>query len=307
VKLLKRNWQELSKDTIPNLFSINNKIGIMSGRLSEPVTEKIQDFPKNTWKSEFEKASVCGFESIEWIFDAYDKNPIMNNDGINEIKHISEQTSITINSLLADFFMEKKLFNVSEFDLQKNLDILKNLIKNINRLGIKILELPFVDSSSLKTKEEQSQVISNLEKILPLLEEYDVFLTLETDLPPTSFNALILSFNHPNIKANYDVGNSASLGYDMKEELNLYGDLIYNIHIKDRKYCGGTVPLGEGDVDFELFFNLLQKINYNSELIIQGARERSIKPEDTCIKYLQFVKKFVDRHQLYNNSKGNVT
>ena len=65
--------------------------------------------------------------------------------------------------------------------------------------------------------------------------------------------------------------------------------------------------MGEGDVDFELFFNLLQKINYNSELIIQGARERSIKPEDTCIKYLQFVKKFVDRHQLYNNSKGNVT
>ena len=231
----------------------------------------------------------------------------MNNDGIDQIKHFSEQTDITINSLLADYFMEKKLFSVSEFDLQKNLEVLRNLIKNSNRLGIKILEIPFVDSSSLKTKEEQSQVLSNIEKIVPLLEEYDVFLTLETDLPPTSFNALILSFNHPNIKANYDVGNSASLGYDMKEELNLYGDLIYNIHIKDRKYCGGTVPLGEGDVDFELFFNLLQKINYNGELIIQGARERSVKPEDTCIKYLQFVKKFVDRHQLYNNSKGNVT
>ena len=231
---------------------------MMSGRFSEPITEKIQAFPKNTWKSEFEKASVCGFESIEWIFDTYDKNPIMNNDGINEIKHISEQTSITINSLLADFFMEKKLFNVSEFDLQKNLDVLKNLIKNSYRLGIKILEIPFVDSASLKTKEEQSQVISNLEKILPLLEECDVFLTLETDLPPTSFNELILSFNHPNIKANYDIGNSASLGYDMKEELNIYGDLIYNIHIKDRKYCGQTVPLGEGDADFELFFNLLQ-------------------------------------------------
>ena len=119
MKLLKRNWQELSKDTIPNLFSINDKIGIMSGRFSETNAEKIQGFPKNTWKSEFEKASVCGFESIEWIFDTYDKNPIMNNDGINEIKHISEQTSITINSLLADFFIEKKLFNVSEFDLQK--------------------------------------------------------------------------------------------------------------------------------------------------------------------------------------------
>jgi hexulose-6-phosphate isomerase len=203
--------------------------------------------------------------------------------------------------------MEKKLFNVSEFDLQKNLEVLRNLIKNSNRLGIKILEIPFVDSSSLKTKEEQSQVISNLEKILPLLEEYDIFLTLETDLPPISFKELILSFNHPNIKANYDVGNSASLGYDMKEELNLYGDLICNVHVKDRKYRGQTVPLGSGNADFELFFNLLQKTNYSGELIIQGAREYDVKPEETCMKYLQFVKKFVDKYQLYNNNESNGT
>ena len=65
--------------------------------------------------------------------------------------------------------------------------------------------------------------------------------------------------------------------------------------------------MGEGDVDFELFFNLLQKINYNGELIIQGAREHGVKPEDTCIKYLQFVKKFVDRYQLYNNNESNGT
>ncbi len=284
-----------------------NKIGIMSGRLSEPLTKKIQEFPRNTWKYEFEKASVSGFESLEWIFDVWDKNPVMNNDCINQIKHISEQTGITINSLLADFFMEKKLFNVSEFDLQKNLEVLRNLIKNSNRLGIKILEIPFVDSSSLKTKEEQSQVISNLEKILPLLEEYDIFLTLETDLPPISFKELILSFNHPNIKANYDVGNSASLGYDMKEELNLYGDLICNVHVKDRKYHGQTVPLGSGNADFELFFNLLQKTNYSGELIIQGAREYDVKPEETCMKYLQFVKKFVDKYQLYNNNESNGT
>ena len=95
-----------------------DKIGIMSGRLSEPLTKKIQEFPRNTWKYEFEKASVSGFGSIEWIFDAWEKNPIMHNDGINQIKHISEHTGITINSLLADYFMEKKLFGVSEIDLQ---------------------------------------------------------------------------------------------------------------------------------------------------------------------------------------------
>ena len=227
-----------------------NKIGIMSGRLSEPLTKKIQEFPRNTWKYEFEKASVSGFRTIEWIFDAWNKNPVMNNDGIDQIKHFSEQTDITINSLLADYFMEKKLFSVSEFDLQKNLEVLRNLIKNSNRLGIKILEIPFVDSSSLKTKEEQSQVLSNIEKIVPLLEEYDVFLTLETDLSPISFKELIISFNHPNIKANYDVGNSTSLGYDMEEELNLYGNLTggsdYHLY-KRYTHDDFNPPIVEGD------------------------------------------------------------
>lgn len=111
------------------MSKIRNKIGIMNGRLSEPISRKIQEFPKNSWKYEFEKASVCGFELIEWIFDIYDKNLIMNNDGIKEIKHISEKTGIIINSVLADFFMEKKLFNVSEFDLQKNLEV-ENMLKN---------------------------------------------------------------------------------------------------------------------------------------------------------------------------------
>ena len=61
---------------------MNNKIGIMSGRLSQPINQAIQTFPKETWKDEFEKANRIGFEKIEWIFD-YQKNPIMEDDGAN--------------------------------------------------------------------------------------------------------------------------------------------------------------------------------------------------------------------------------
>jgi len=74
------------------------------------------------------------------------------------------------------------------------------------------------------------------------------------------------------------------------------GNLIENIHIKDRKLCGITVPLGTGDVNFDLFFNLLKKINYSKELIIQGARESNIQCENTANKYLLFVQEFVDKY-----------
>lgn len=215
----------------------------MNGRLSTPIGNKIQEFPKNTWESEFDKANSCGFELIEWIFDTNDKNPIMTDDGIQKIKQISERTGVHINSVLADFFMEKKLVNVSEFELTQNLDVLRNLVLNSAKLGATIVEIPFVDSSSLTNIDEQKQLVSNLEKTLSLLEENHIILTLETDLPPNEFKELLLSFNHHCIKANYDVGNSAALGYDLKEEMVYYGNLIGNIHIKDRQTSRQDSPI----------------------------------------------------------------
>ena len=53
-----------------------------------------------------------------------------------------------------------------------------------------------------------------------------------------------------------------------------YGKRILNIHIKDRPYKGNTVPLGEGDVDFDNFFQLLKKYNYKGNLILQTARSK---------------------------------
>jgi len=280
-----------------------NKIGIMNGRLSEPLGTKIQEFPYMTWRDEFVKASDYGFESIEWIFDTYLQNPIMNIDGIKKLKQLSKQYDITINSVLADFFMEKKLTNVSQTELEKNLDILKKLIKNCNALDVEILEIPFVDSSSLQTKSDQYNVRINLESVLKLLDEYNLCLCLETDLPPIEFRDFLLSFEHPNIKANYDVGNSAGLGYDMQEEFENFGKLITNVHIKDRKYSGNTVPLGTGNVDFQLFFELLKQNNYSGDFIIQGAREAGIDSDETAKKYLKFVKELVDKY-LSNDSNN---
>jgi len=272
----------------------------MGGRLSDPIGNEIQSFPKYSWQEEFEKAERCGFDLIEWVFDLYEKNPILDNDGIKKIKFLSKKYSVRINTICADYFMKRKLFNVSDYQLEENLDVLKNLIQRSHELGIEILELPFVDSSSLKSKNDEEQLIHNLQKILPLAEDMDIKLTLETDLPPSHFKTLLTRFDHPNIKANYDTGNSTALGYDVKEELNVLGSWIVNIHIKDR-ICGGrTVPLGTGDTDFDSFFSTLAKINFNGSLVIQGAREPSneITPEVTCKKYLYFVKQYVDKYFL---------
>jgi len=279
---------------------MHNKIGIMLGRLSSPINNNIQQFPLNSWRNEFEKASKLGFNCIEWIYDLNKNNPIFND--LDELKILSEKNNLTINSVCADYFMEKKLFNVSEYDLSMNLKKLNQLIKNCNKLDIEILEIPLVDSSSIQNEKFRNEFISNLNSSLLIAEENQVFLTLETDLHPKSFQKLVLDFDHPNIKINYDIGNSVSLGYDPSLELSILSKWIKNIHIKDRLYNSHTVPLGEGDVNFELFFTTLSKIHYSESLIIQGAREdlenNQISPEQTCSKYLNFVKHYVSKYSV---------
>lgn len=281
------------------------KIGIMSGRLSEPINNQIQAFPANSWKDEFQKAQICGFDSIEWVFDLQ-PNPILDNDGLNQIKLLSDKHKIQISSVCADYFMKKMLFNVSEYDLQKNLIILQKLIQQCYRLEIEILEIPFVDSSSLKTKNDENQIVINLQKIINLAISQNVKITLETDLHPTNFKNLLEKFNNSNIGANYDSGNSTALGYDPKVELQTLKPWLSNIHIKDRFYHGTTVPLGNGDTNFDLVFSTLAKINYNGQLIIQGAREdhNMIEPQVTCLKYLEFVRNYAFKHDLISRPRG---
>ena len=241
------------------------KIGIMSGRLSPPKNNQIQCFP-STWESEFSLARDCGFDSIEWIFDL-ESNPILDSSGRSLIKSLSKQNNLQINSICCDYFMKKKLFDVSSNELEKNLQTLSDIIYACNYLEIKKIEIPLIDSSSLKSEFHKSQLIDSIKKIIPLLSS-NTFIVLETDLAPYNFKIFLENFDSNKIMANYDTGNSTSFGYSVKEEFGNYGKYISNIHIKDRIFHGKTVPLGTGDTNFDLFFSEISKINYFDELII---------------------------------------
>ena len=178
---------------------------------------------------------------------------------------------------------------------ENNYNVLEKIIESSKKIGIKNIEIPLVDSSSLKNEDDKRQFLKLIKRVIPKLDN-KMQIVLETDLPPKKFREFIELFQSDKIKANYDTGNSTALGYNMKEEFEEISKYFANIHIKDRKLHGNTVPLGEGDVDFELFFRELSKIDYNGELIIQGARQDS--KEDyvtTCKNYLKIVKQYLDK------------
>ena len=105
------------------------------------------------------------------------------------------------------------------------------------------------------------------------LKDYKINISLETDLDSSEFVELIKAVNSPFIKINYDTGNSASLGYNLSEEFNAYGEFISDIHIKDRLVNGGSVFFGTGDFNYHEFVKCFNTINYNGPIIMQVFRD----------------------------------
>jgi hexulose-6-phosphate isomerase len=127
---------------------------------------------------------------------------------------------------------------------------------------------------------------------MPLAEETEIEIHLETSLGPAEFAKLLDRIPHPKLKVNYDSGNSSSLGYAPTDEFAAYGDRIGSVHIKDRVLNGGTVPLGTGNADFKSLFSCLEKISYAGDFTLQVARATPGDEVAWAKQNLAFVRRY---------------
>ena len=129
--------------------------GVMQGRLSTVVNNKIQAFPEKYWKTEFSKAKKLGLKSIEWTLDYKNlhKNPIFSKKGQIIIKKLSKKYSVKINSLTGDCFMQKPFWKNK--NNKKLIDDLKKIIDSCKKLGIKFIVIPLVDNGSINNNNDR--------------------------------------------------------------------------------------------------------------------------------------------------------
>jgi hexulose-6-phosphate isomerase len=254
-------------------MGLTNEIGIMQGRLSPRIDGKIQAYPASTWQKEFEIAQEIGYAAIEWIVEKpVETNALMTTSGKTEIKKVIASTGVRIDYVCADIFMQQPLVRMSEETKSQNKEYLLEILKNAKEVGAIGVEIPFVDNSSIKSETEKQEFIDTMQDAFKLAKDLDIKISLETDLSPIAFKELLEQIDLNFIQANYDIGNSASLGYDPEEELDAYGQRILNVHVKDRKLGGTTVPLGTGSADIQGVFQKLNEIGYAGGITMQAAR-----------------------------------
>jgi len=250
------------------------KLGIMQGRLGPPEAQRFQCFPKSRWREEFPLAAAAGLDTIEWIYDAYGEevNPLATDSGIEEMRGLCDRHCVQVESVCADWFMDRPLIRIDEATAQERWQRLRWLMKRCASMSIGRIVVPFVDAAAIQTSADLDTVAKRVNSLAGLMDETLVELHLETALPPADFAALLARLPHPGVRVNYDSGNSASLGFRPEDEFAAYGARVGSVHIKDRKLGAGTVPLGEGDTDFEALFAALARARYRGDFILQAAR-----------------------------------
>lgn len=252
-----------------------NPIGVMQGRLLPKYQGRYQAHPVGYWQEEFSRAAEMGLDCIEFILDFNDAeaNPLLISDGLDEILRESQKSGVKVYTVCADYFMEAPLHHTDEQIAEGSQGVLKRLLDHGQRLGLTDIVIPCVDQSSMRDMAAQDRFVERMKPLVEAAEKAGINLSLETDLAPQPFAALLQRFGSPCVTVNYDTGNSAAFGFDPAEELACYGAHISDIHIKDRMLGGGSVVLGTGNTQFERFFEALAPFGYKGPFIMQAFRD----------------------------------
>lgn len=252
-----------------------NSLGVMQGRLLPKFQGRYQAHPVGRWQEEFYLASKLGLDCIEFILDYNDAhlNPLFTESGSDALRKLVVETGVKVETICADYFMEAPLHSSNQNTTERSTAAMKTLVERGSNLGVSSIVLPCVDKSSLLTDEDFERFVVVVKSLMNDFEDYDIFLSLETDLKPDRFLSLLDEIGSEKVGVNYDIGNSAALGFDMDEELETYGVRVTDVHIKDRVYGGGPVLLGTGDANIEACFKKLSEIDYRGPIIMQAFRD----------------------------------
>lgn len=269
---------------------IPRHVGFMQGRLSPPVDGRIQAFPWDAWQQEFSAAQDSGLELMEWTLDQdrFYENPLLTPHGRSRIRELALEHRVRVESVTCDFAMEVPVHKVSKPEAAKQERQFRDLLVGCQEIGIRTIVIPLVDAGAVSSANERHRLVSHYGRLTPALEEAGVCVAFESDLPPHGLRDFMAEFPNEVFFVNYDVGNSASLGFDPAEELSAYGSRVGNVHLKDRVLSGATVAFGLGNADFPAVFAALHHCEFSGNYIVQGARATDGRDAETVTSYIRY-------------------
>jgi len=271
------------------------QIGFMQGRLCDQVDGKIQAFPWRDWEYEFSVAERVNISTMEWTLDQekLHENPLMTTEGQRKIEALKSIHHVDIPSLTGDCFMQAPFWKTSPDlvpELQKDFLAVCDACSGV---GIEMIVVPLVDEGCLENNQQEDRLANFLLSHEKYFACKSIKILFESDFEPLNLKRFINRFPSGRFGINYDIGNSAALGFDPRDEFAAYGARVLNVHVKDRIRGGTTVPLGSGNAVFEVAFSELNKADYSGNYILQTARAGDGDHAAAVAKYRDMVQGWI--------------
>ena len=201
------------------------KIGFMQGTLLASRGRQIQAFPWDHWREEFRLAERHGFPLMEWTLDQdrLDENPLMTAAGQKEIRRLSKAHALRVGAITLDCLMQAPFHKANDARREELLGDLERILASCAGVGIFRIVVPLVDDGRVENLEQERALEEGLARILPYLRRRGLAILFESDLPPEALAKWIARYPADAFGINYDIGNSAALGYDPVKEIAAYG------------------------------------------------------------------------------------
>lgn len=142
-------------------------------------------------------------------------------------------------------------------DIDAHLMTARRICAMANILGVKNIRMfSFYLPEGSDPKKYRDQVISNLQKLIDIADEYGVVLCHENEAKiygESPENCLdLLEYFGGKLRCVFDMGNFVLDGYESyPHAFNLLKDYIEYFHIKDALYQGAIVPAGLGEASIK--------------------------------------------------------
>ena len=281
-------------------MTLSDRIGFMQGRLTPMAGGRIQSFPWQNWDHEIAQAADVGLHMMEWTLDQERlyENPLLTRQGQATIRELCRQHGFAIPSLTGDCFMQApfwKAHGAERAGLQR--DFLA-IARACQAVGIVHMVVPLVDNGRLEDRDQEDLLVGYLQEQSGLLASLGLQVVFESDFAPAELARFIGRLDPARFGVNYDIGNSAALGFDPRLEFLAYGDRVLNVHVKDRVLGGTTVPLGTGNADFGAVFGELGRLSYGGRFILQTARATDDDHVAPLLSYRDMTLGWMERHGL---------
>ena len=276
---------------------MNPKFGFMQGRLSPIIDNKIQSFPSNNWREELVESKKIGFQIMEWTVD-YEgiyENPLMSELGRAKIRYEAKRNAVSIPSLTGDCFMQAPFWKASNSIQHRLKNEFLDVISASSALGIRYVVVPLVDEGALGSQSEEDSLVNFLLLNKENIAKKNVIIVFESDYEPQRLAKFISLFPADVFGINYDTGNSAALGFCPIDELSLYGERVYNVHVKDRVLGGCSVSLGNGNAQIGAALGRLNEIGYRGNFIFQTARSTDSDHSGVLVQSKAFLETILSK------------